>query len=459
MDIEDWTPLIQCLQSWVHPYLNSAPSSEWTEAQLEGAKTLVQTCADHLAARPGAMRSVASLASDLGLNVEVEATREFDILYPRSSRDSDRTAIENQRADVDRLADEWLACNPTEVAAKLHTYALEAQSAGHSWPVWAPVVCSRLAKATSEPTSWITALMSHGLGGGHLEPFLGRLLEDMPDECEAILKEALGHPSTEWDCIVAVLKSSSASQLFPIVEDHIGRVADGIRGMVLGADVHEDALPLLLEHQSESVREATASALWSRHGSSMPSQIGTVWRQSVLTLRNDVWFLRKAFERDHSLAFEWTMAVVQAPPVRMGRTLDVLSAATAVLNLEQRATLIALLEGPRWLCWELSRLLVGKDDNLYEQLLARTSLDSCRVAPLESFPDSLWLGMASKALAAGCDEDDIVAASLRWLQFTEIDSDSPNTRKQFIDSIGDLLTTAVAPLATLLQNLRGSALD
>ena len=459
MDIEDWTPLIHCLQSWVHPHLNSAPSSAWTEARLEGAKTLVKTCANHLAARPGAMRSVASLASDLGLNVEVEATREFDILYPRTTRDSDRAAIENQRADVDRLANEWLACSPAEIAAKLHTLAVEAQSAGHAWPVWAPIACSRLAKATSEPTAWISALMSHGLGGGHLEPFLGRLIEDKPDGYEGVLGEALDRPSMEWDCVRAVLKSNSASQLFSIVEESIGRVADGIRGMVMVAEVHEDALPLLLAHKSQSVREATSSALWSRHGDSMPERIYAIWRETLLGLRDDVWFLHKVFERDCSLAFDWMQAVVQSPPARIGRTVDTLSSAASVLNLEQRAALIAVLEGPRWLCWELSRLLVGKDASLYEQLLARTSLEYCWVAPLESFPDSQWLAMGAKALTAGCNEGDIVAASLRWLQLAEINSDSTDIQQQVTDSIEELLTTAAAPLSALLRDLLGSILD
>ncbi|MFC2079495.1 hypothetical protein ACFLSZ_05915 [Candidatus Bipolaricaulota bacterium] len=438
--IADWSSLIDCLGVWVHPYFQSQsrPPQAWRKAQIEGAALLVESFAEVLASRPGAMRSIAVLALDVEIVIDGPSDNEFDLVYPSARERPSREALEAQRSEIEKLAVVWSEELPVKIADKLRVFEEESLSAGHVWPRWSPQICSVISKTVFNPDEWAEAFISRSLGGGMLSPFLRRLIADRHRRCRAILARAFSNHMLEYDCILAILASDEAGTFYPIIEDGLPRHSKAISGLVLGDEITDTAILFLLEHEHSDISGEAASALWMRHDHEIPSSLRPAWRRAVLAQTEDLAFLESAFSENPDLAYEWLVSILGKEPIRMFRVSDILVAAISVLNKDSRGKLIGLLEEPPWLCWDIARLAVNGDQDLYDSLLAQPKAANYRTAPLEVLPDDNWKAMALKAYAVGCGISDIASAPLRWLSLERINESGPAAEANFLRAIKEL---------------------
>lgn len=214
LDLESWRELDDGLHWWIHP---NRPRADLGEEELEAfhrmARRVLEDLVPFAEGRPGLASALRDRAEELGLELDLPADRDFEVLYPgwsrlTSSRDTDsRQARRAAAAAARELAGKWARCAPGEVIDALARYAEEARWSHGSGGVISDFEMA-LARQVEAPGDWLRTLLDKGT-----RPTLGSLLLSRVGEArspgwEGLLERSLRSGEYAWDAARAVLHLS-----------------------------------------------------------------------------------------------------------------------------------------------------------------------------------------------------------------------------------------------------------
>jgi hypothetical protein len=419
---ESWPSLATVLSQWIDPehIAPGVPVSEETAQTLrELAASVIRDLAPLVRASPGLSADLRKLAGRLGLAVDLSVDPVFEELFPESDRDE---IPELEPATLFTLVSTWSRESARTVAERLAHYEQEARQVDRYWPRYTPQVCREIAARIDVPAEWLDAFSEHGLPGDLAEPFFREILSRRPEGWETLLEKWLD--TDAWGETVASLLAGVEDLPARLAERTLSALEAKPRLIQHLALRNEICLPLMrtliCSHQSDAALAAAIGA-WSAHPrGELPPELRESWRQAILRTDSSTpakfleSSLAQVLEKDPDLAFEWLRARIAASSIPRGLddARSPLRRALATLDRSQREGLLAnLVPIP-----DLRRMLlhlVGKDLDLYRQLLGRADLRDYHLVPLQGFPDPQWIPLALAAARAGWAEREIANAALR----------------------------------------------
>ncbi len=261
----------------------------------------------------------------------------------------------------------------------------------------------------------IFEMMDAGLAVDLVAPFMTKRI-DLHLPVDACLHACVHIPAYRHLAIRHVLRGL-APELYAEIEQYLGDYINDIQYQSQKALPSELLLLKLFNHSSPSVR--LASALWefrSEPEKNVRASIAAEWRCALVDGLVDcsengdirhIHDLDDIIEHDRTLAFDVLSGILAAEEhTHSFWDMERYQSLTEVLNKEERRRLA-------YACSQLStsdllRVLVGKDCELYSDILKRPDLKRVHLEPLKGSPSNDdWIQMALLALDAGYSAFDV----------------------------------------------------
>lgn len=417
---------------WIHPnfHAKDTPKEYETESRSHAKKMM----ADLLAAFAGDWtmhHKLRRYAEILGLHNAVQTDPIAEVLFPSREPDDWRKARERQLAAADKLAEEWSKNDPNSVIKILTTVESQSRAAGISCMSCDRHVCCRIAEATDKLEPWTAALFSHDASAQLIEPFLDKLAATHVSNAQPWISKALELPNLRVLGVCMVVKHyTSDSPLWLVASQHFKECSNPIGIWVLQGNVKNKNAKELLQSTEPTVAASVAVNLWQDSLTpQIPDELLPDWKKVIVEHVDDDHVLEGVFRKYPDVAFQWIATRLEeirngTKSFHFGSKYDcALPTAIQMLTREQKRELIAKMPRTYGVA-ELVRSLVGRDMQLYEQLLAREELEGVRLDPLRldgdfgpqgenvvhNF-DEGWQRMAIAAMNKGFSEEDIFSAS------------------------------------------------
>ncbi len=410
--VEDWTPITELVQAWAFPgRVPSAPSEELAEVSRVAAVGMLEDVAEAAVDSPGVLHWIAEMAQNLGRVIEVDLDRDFEILFPPDPGVDRHKAEREQLSAAKGLVKRWSIRSPDEVARRITSLEHEAAMIGLTWPRWSDYVCREIAQSTDDPLVWVEVLIAAEAAPDLVGPFIRRAIALLVPHWQDMVKDCISQPELCGTTAMAVLSSTNLPE--PIVRlalDSLSGLAEWTKVCCLRNEVPDEILVQLLQHPDDAIAAAAAVGEWSADPKgTVRESATTVWRAVIVRCVDDDWPLTKIFEADTTLASEWLRQRLGKPSHSLWRTEKALQAAIGVLGTDERKGLLGLLHPDTW-PQDITRSIVGRDIDLYKELLATERLRPQHLAPLMGHPDQHWVQMAALALEEGYKPEEIAGA-------------------------------------------------
>ena len=430
IEAEDWQHLSSVLWHWIHPSYASKgrPVSEGAERFMKDfAATILRDLAPSAQGKPGLAAKIRELAQKIGLVLSLEPEPVFDRLFPSTDDwHGDRRRHEAEwKSSLDELARQWAVQEPAEVAKLLAGYEKQAQQIGRAWPPRGDSeVCRRLAILSEVPEDWLEALLAQGTSGVMTGPFLERIVETRREGWELHAERFLGlERQHAWSAVEAVLRLLSPPP--DLLKTALGRLSELpqlLESLCMTRQVPVETLRTLFQDPRWEVALTAAVGEWNadREGGVRP-EVAADWRFAILGAKPGAreylnsglrHWLGVILAKDPTLAFDWLVARLrdsESPQFIAGD--DLYGAALSAMTRDQRLRLVEQLAQNQAPVGFVG-LLVGKDPEVYADVLSSEKLRQRHLEPLGFLPDNDWLSLALLALEAEHEPDEIVQASL-----------------------------------------------
>lgn len=430
IEAEDWQHMSSALWHWIHPSYASKgkPVSEGTERFMKDfAATVLRDLVPSAQGKPGLAAKMRELAQKIGLDLNLETDPVFDLLFP-STDDWLQDWKQHETAwksSLDELAHQWVLQEPAEVAKLLAGYEKQAQKIGRAWPPRGDSeVCRRLAILSEAPEDWLDGLLAQDTSGVMTGPFLERIVETRREGWELHAERFLGLERRHaWSAVEGVLRlPSPPAHLLKLALERLSELPQLLDGLCMDRQVPTETLKALFHDPRWEVALTAAVGEWNadREGGVRP-EVAADWRFAILgakpgsgeylnpSLRH---WLGVILAKDPTLAFDWLVARLgdpKSPQFIAGD--DLYGAALSAVTRDQRLRLVDQLAQNQAPVGFVG-LLVGKDPEVFSNVLSSEKLRQRHLEPLGFLPDDDWLSLALLALEAGHEPDAIVQASL-----------------------------------------------
>lgn len=417
---------------WVYPNFHGKDTPKEYEAESRSLAKVMM--AELLAAFAGDWKMHHKLrryAELLGLHAAIQTDPIAEVLFPSLEPDDWREAQERQRVAADKLADEWNKNDPDSVVKILTTVESQSRTAGISCMSWDRHVCCRIAEITDKLETWTAALFIHNASPQLIEPFLDKLASTNSSNAQPWISKALELPNLLVLGVCMVVKHyTSDTPLWSVASPHFKECSYQIGIWVLQGNVKAMNAKELLQFPEPSVASSVAINLWRDNLTpQIPAELLADWKNVIVEHVDDDHVLASVFQGNPDVAFRWIATRLEkicqgTNSFFFGSKHDhALPTAIGKLTREQKHELIAKMPGTYGVA-ELVRALVGRDMELYEQLLAREELEGVRLDPLRldgdfgprgenvvhEFDDG-WQRMAIAAMGKGFSEENVFSAS------------------------------------------------
>jgi len=429
IDQSNWQHVSATLWEWIYPEYaaKSAQVPEETKhAMRDFAGQVLRDLCPLAEGKPGISAGLRGLAGRIGLDLPVPADPVFDLLYAEEDAEPEaKQALRASRREaLEKIAETWAQASPSSVAARLAFYEQQAEMIGRQWDPKVVELSRMLAAEVEDPEAWLEALIEVDRRGMLASSFLEEIVKRAESGWESRLARCLELRSLKWTATSLILQHSSPPgwlvQRALTAADELPTLVDTL---CLRREVPIPTLRLLLQLPTWEAAVSAAVGEWaSDPKGTVRQEVGSEWRSAILRAKTQdydmvpaaggiQYWLGVILARDAGLAFDWLRARLGDPdlPGYFMENSPFAMALGALCN-EQRVKLLeALAAAP--ILESLLPLLIGRDDRLYERLLAAEPLEDYHLEPLKGQPDESWARLAEKALKAGHDPAELAAIS------------------------------------------------
>jgi hypothetical protein len=423
LDRTSWQALESALWAWMHPSTAApgAPVSE--DAAREMPAFALRLLGDLIAlanGSPGLQARLARLGAQLGASLAVELDPVFEMLYPEGYREDEADLEAARQLGLQALASEWARLGPRAMTERLAWYETEAQRIGYGWPRGSQELCQELAARVSDPMPWLDALVEGHLPSIFVSPFLSRIVQERCNGWHQVAEDCLGMETCQFAAVDAILRLPDAPcSLLGKALDCAIAWPQAIETVALRNEMPPENLCAALRHPRSEIALAAAVGLWcAHHGSgAVPDKLLDDWRDAVLRARGDSsqtgfeYWLGDILVNDPDLALGWLRSRVLEPDAGLMLSSRAFSSAIQALRRQHRSQLLTELASAPVLA-SLLPSLIGRDIELYRQLLGLTQLRPYHLEPLAGKPDHAWQELALLALDCGHDPERIAEAAV-----------------------------------------------
>ncbi len=415
--IEDWSPFQGLVRAWGWPGgtgITLPPSTVQAMVDFTGCllRDLAQLAHDRLAF----LHWAHDMAAALRVCLPGPLDPDFAVLYPRFDPRDPRGfqgAEQEEAAAARELAARWVTSDPVVIAGRLSRWEAEMRAAERSvWPCWSRFVCVEIARRTSAPGAWTTAMIDAGAPADLVDPFLRRGVDRGEAGWTERLAVCLNTPSLQGMAAAIVLTTPDPPpNLLATSLNGSAGLADVVCNLCHTQAVPESVVILLLCHQDRDVAVRAAMGVWhAAHGRGIPAGLQAAWREAIVRCDGDL--PPGVFRNDAGLARDWLALRFKGNPDSVWQEKGTAHEAYAALNAEQRHDLLGRIPKTPW-AGETVRRLVGDDLDLYPRLLADERLRLHHLVPLQGRPDGVWIDKALLAMDAGFTPEE-VASEAPW---------------------------------------------
>lgn len=415
----DWLNLLNAVHEWIYPELitNAEIPQATREIMRETAKQMVTDILAVSKDRPGVQLWGRELSKQLGINIEVVLDREYGTLFPKFEREDWQKEEEKQKRAVIALTETWRTRTPVEIASKLVRLEKEALAIEHSWPRWSPTVCQLLAEEVSNPDEWLGCFIEAHLSGELCAPFLERVVRDRMNRWEDSVGQCLGNPFYEWDAVnILITKNDLPANLLNEVLRRATKYLQLVHVLCLRGQVPETTLKAMLSDPDSALSaQAAVGTWWAEPRGEISPSIAREWRSAILRTHGQQSYSKEILESDKSLAYEWLIDRIDERPQFFDyHTREEISAASSVLDTEQRLAVLPHVPDEGLLTFELLTELAADDLEVCEEILNTSRFGKCRLTFLNGHPKGRWVDKALLAVNAGYSAKDIVGATVDY---------------------------------------------
>jgi hypothetical protein len=425
---EPWPHLKSGLWPWLFP--RSASSADVPPEQERFMRSFAAEILTQLSplaeGSPGLTAGLVRLGDQAKIEIPLQLDPVFELLFPAPDRSIDARGVREteERETLPRLALQWAAGVPADVASIIERYGWESRKIRFHEIQNTREVSRLLAASVDRLEDWFLAFLERRLFEPWAAATLERIVELQRPGWEALLDRCLDLEELSW---------TAASVALTLVElpsgllDHVMKSAEGklslFEDLCLQRRIPSPTLKKLLRRHS---RTATRAAIGEWAASPMGGvrpELWDEWRAAVLRVRTDdygrvedapgsQYWLGEILGKDPDLALDWLLSRL-ADRRKLPRSLlsdSPFFAAIRALRREQRFRLLDAI-APQPILWSLLPELIGRDADLYSHLLGLEALAQFALDPLRGKPDESWKQLASAALAVGYRPDEVAIAA------------------------------------------------
>lgn len=415
LDREAWRHLSSALWGWVYPTYSfkSIDVPDETRELMPGfAVSVLRDVAPLAKGRPGLTKAIQDLAARAGTELDLDEDPIYGILFPPDYEGDDFESWQaGQLGAVRELATRWSGRDPVEVIEEIRRYEHEAREAGRTWPRRTPDLCRELAHTTVEPAAWASLLIEAGAEADLVLPFLEEAARARLPGWVSLIERCLSSERYDWLGLNVALRAADTPEnvLTRAMEKAPG-AAQLVETLCLRQEIPSARVAALLNHPDRKTALAAAVGEWlaDPEGEVRPELL-PMWRSAILRSGHEDdlegpglgFWLGVILNKSPDLAEDWLRRMLRS--MRRSFRLapdDIAEKALSGLGKSARAALLREIKGDLIPAGFVPSL-IGRDPELYRELLASPEARSYHLAPLGGSPDEAWLPLALAALDRG----------------------------------------------------------
>lgn len=439
-----WGSIQQLVMAWAYPSLSGIQVHDETRNLMRSfAEQLLRDICELVDHRPGILRGVQQMATDAGLNVNVDTDPEFEVLYPIEDRRDIGGNQAKHQLRVMKLAQEWKAKEPETIIAKISWFEEEALESDIHWPRMTPILCSNLADQVDNPIFWTRALIDANLSGDLIDPFLRKSIEVDAPGWKELAFECLEKPKfTGFILNITLAMESPPEDIMTRALEQLSGYSQLIESKCLRGEIPKDIVKFLLRHEDANIAGAAAYGEWyADPKGEVRSYLVDDWNKAIVRTRKD-YFLSEVLHDNQELAFRWLLSLLGDENVYLHDFARSIPVAVNALDVELKKQVLESLPEDFGYS-ELVIPLIGNDLNLYRHLLEDDRLHDHHLLPLVWHETSEWVKKAKLALDKGYPPEQVAGACYGYpIGMVTWSGSESAERQKWVDRFNSLLTNS-----------------
>lgn len=429
-DDEAFAEILGIADDWVYnrQAVSTAYLDQISEVKKEMAQLLLGKIYAATQGHPLIQRRTRQLGNVIGLDLKVEAPKEYEILFPFESRSARReeALFQQQLVAVKALAKEWSEQPPEQIAKRLAELQIEAAATNTSYPNYLhwllPAICESL--PDSKLLEWAEHLLRHSPSAMLTSDIASRIAAMKPDGYETILKSMLENEIHRVSAVLAIIKHFSYSAeptLFELAKPHLSKYAQSIDTLCLRGEISTDNEIFILDNVDEDAAVIICGGIAFQYSEKeMPEGLKEKWETAIISHSTGDYHatqkLEYLLEKHPQLILPWfksklNLKVDQQP----GRWLHIDTIAQKTidtLSKDDKKELVSLMDSSE-ANDSMVDILVGNDLEIYKELLDNKAAKDHHLRPLTIYSEN-WTDLALAALDAGYSKEDIKKQSFHF---------------------------------------------
>ncbi len=373
---------------------------------------------------PGIQHRLREMSKMAGMKIQLVLDPEFNAVYPEKPV---RT-LDDDAKIAKGLTGRWANKSIAEIAEILARIETEARPAGVDFPpLQLTLFCQQFAEIVSDPVIAAEAFMEQKLAGDLVRPFVYRAASKNHPAWTSLVRRCIGEDMYEADGIAVIITIPEPPQEMLLdALARAGKMSHLIEWSCLSGRVPETTLEAMFRWDDPRVAFTAAIGHWrawhARRTGIFGESQNEFWRQAILSSagfeyhnrHGSGYWLSEILSTNGGLAADWMLSKMRSGESSFYLSVEQLAGkAIAAMNFRQRSKVLKGIPGNLvWMQPEIIQLLVGKEMDLYRELLDSRVLARFHLAPLAGQPDRFWLQKAILALNAGYSADQIIDSTL-----------------------------------------------
>ncbi|NCU38757.1 hypothetical protein EOL96_06950 [Candidatus Saccharibacteria bacterium] len=417
---EAFVEILSVADDWVYNRQNV--SAEYLAAIGDTKKQLAQDLLtglkDASKGRSLIQRRLRQLGQAIGMNLEIEVPREYEILFPYESRRPNReeALFKMQIEAVKGLAEEWAREDPVQVVERIAKYQRESGDTRTTYPNYLHHIPGMLAVAIPDENliEWTQLLISRTTSAQFTASFADEIAKTKPQGYCGYLKTMLATETHDVGAMQAIIMRFTVTdepELFEIAKPLFSKYDGSVNVACLRGEVPLESELFILDNVTEDAAVEICGGIdfeYSKDGDgkTMPEELREKWQRAIIehsTINYRALGDLKHLLRKHpELALPWFEAKINKKINREQawrlHTGDVAKGLIGILTIGDRKKLLEMLDSSNG-NYSFVSVLVNQNPELYQVLVDNQAAKDFHLDPLDIFSDS-WVAMAEIALKA-----------------------------------------------------------
>ena len=424
---EAFIEILSVAEDWVYNRQNV--SAEYlavvgdTKKQL--AQDILTSLRDATKGRNLIQRQLRQLGQAIGMNLEVEVPREYEILFPYESRRviREEKLFTEQIQAVKSLAKEWAKEDPASVVDRIAKFQRESSDTRTTWPNYLHHMPSFLAEAiqSNKLVEWTELLVARTASAQFTVSFADAIAKNKPEGYRDYLKIMLATNVHDVGAIQAIIMRFTVTEepeLFELATPLFSKYDSAVNTACLRGEVPLENELYILDNVTEDAAVEICGGIdfeYSKDGGGkvMPDELRERWQRAIIEHSTVSYHalsdLKHLLGKHPELTLPWFENKINKKIDREQgwrlHTKDIAKGLIKSLTVDDRKKLLATLDSSNG-NYSFVSVLVNQNPELYRVLVDNQDAKDFHLDPLDIFSDS-WVAMADIALKAKYSSEDV----------------------------------------------------